>query len=81
MITHYFKIAFRNLLKYKSQSAISMMGLAVGFVCFALSSLWIHYEMTYDATHEGADRMYVLYRKDILNTSGYSTGSSYPMST
>lgn len=81
MITHYFKIAFRNLLKYKSQSAISIIGLAVGFVCFALSSLWIHYEMTYDSTYEGADRMYILYRKDILNNSGYSTGSSYPMST
>lgn len=81
MIRHYFKIAFRNLLKYKFQSAISMIGLAVGFVCFALSSLWIHYEMTYDSTHEGADRMYVLYCEDILNNSGYSTGSSYPMST
>ena len=81
MIRHYFKIAFRNLLKYKSQSAISMIGLAVGFVCFALSSLWIRYEMTYDSTYEGADRMYVLYREDVLNNTGYSTGSSYPMST
>lgn len=30
MIRHYFKIAFRNLLKYKTQSIISIIGLAVG---------------------------------------------------
>lgn len=33
MIFHYFKIAFRNILKYKTQSVISMIGLAVGFTC------------------------------------------------
>lgn len=55
MIQHYFKIAFRNVLKYKTQSVIGIFGLAVGFTCFALANLWIHYEMTYDAYHEGAD--------------------------
>ena len=40
MIQHYFKIAFRNILKYKAQSIISILGLAVGFTCFALATLW-----------------------------------------
>jgi len=31
MITHYLKIAFRNMLKYKNQTLISVIGLAVGF--------------------------------------------------
>lgn len=48
MIKHYLKVAFRNLAKYKVQSIVSILGLAVGFVCFALSTLWIRYEMTYD---------------------------------
>ena len=39
MIYHYFKIAFRNLLKYKTQSIISIIGLAIGFTCFALANL------------------------------------------
>ena len=39
MIQHYFKIAFRNILKYKTQSIISILGLAVGFTCFALANL------------------------------------------
>ena len=37
MIKHYLKVAFRNLVKYKTQSLVSIIGLAVGFTCFALS--------------------------------------------
>ena len=37
MIYHYLKIAFRNLIKYKTQSIVSIVGLAIGFTCFALS--------------------------------------------
>lgn len=81
MIHHYLKVAFRNLVKYKTQSFVSIIGLAVGFTCFVLSALWIRYEMTYDTFYEGAERTYILYHKDILNDSGYSTSSSYPLST
>ena len=81
MIQHYFKIAFRNILKYKTQSIISILGLAVGFTCFALANLWIHYEMTYDAYHEGADRMYILCKESIFGVNGYSTSMPYPAST
>ena len=34
MLRHYIKLAIRNLLKYKSQSVISIIGLAIGFTCF-----------------------------------------------
>ena len=81
MIQHYFKIAFRNILKYKTQSIISILGLAVGFTCFALANLWIHYEMTYDAYHEGADRMYILCKESVFGVNGYSTSMPYPPST
>lgn len=36
MIHHYLKIAIRNLLKYKTQHAISIVGLAVGLLCFTV---------------------------------------------
>ena len=48
MIQHYLKIVFRNILKHKTQSIISIVGLAIGLACFALSTFWIQYEMTYD---------------------------------
>ena len=60
MLQHYLKIAFRNLWKYKLQSLISIIGLAVGYVCFAVSLLWIRYERSYDSFHDGADRMYLV---------------------
>jgi hypothetical protein len=58
------KVAFRNLLKYKTQSIISVLGLAVGFTCFALSAIWIHYEMTYDTFHEDAEQLYFVRKKN-----------------
>jgi len=58
MLHHHLKIAFRNLRKYKTQNTISIIGLAVGFTCFAFSALWIRYEMSYDNFHPKADRIY-----------------------
>ena len=71
MIGHYLKIAWRNLLKYRTQTAINIVGLAVGFACFALATMWIRYELTYDDYHEGADRLYVAYRTSLTRASGY----------
>ena len=76
MIQHYFKIALRNILKYKAQSIISILGLAVGFTCFALATLWIHYEMTYDDFHEGADRIYFVGRKNFVENENTVFASS-----
>lgn len=72
MIYHYLKIAFRNLIKYKTQSIVSIVGLAIGFTCFALSALWIRYEMTYDTFHEGAERIYLAGNKFELQGDGFS---------
>lgn len=69
MIQHYLKVAIRNLLKYKVQTGISMLGLAAGFVCFVLSAFWIHYEMTYDQFRKDADRLYLVRVND-----GYAEG-------
>ena len=47
MIKHNIKIAWRNLLKFKLQTSISILSLTVGMVCFALSALWLRYENSY----------------------------------
>jgi ABC-type antimicrobial peptide transport system permease subunit len=49
--------------KYRNQTLVSVAGLAVGFVCFAMSALWIRYEMTYDSFHKNTDRLYCVYRQ------------------
>ena len=81
MIQHYCKIAFRNILKYKIQSIISIIGLAVGFTCFALSNLWIHYEITYDKFYEGVERTHLLYQESTISETRITTYSSYMSAT
>ena len=76
MIAHYLKIAWRNLLKYRMQSVVSILGLAVGLACFALSAFWIHYEMTYDTFHRDADRLYLVGVND--DSFGGSSASFTP---
>ena len=60
MLLHYLSLAWQQLEKYRLQSAVSIVSLAIGFACFALASMWIKYETTYDAFHKDADRMYFL---------------------
>ena len=79
MIKHCLKIAIRNLVKYKVQSAVCILGLAVGFVCFSLSLYWIHYEMTYDHFRQDADRIYMVRTNDEYTEGKISTRVPYSL--
>ena len=85
MFLHHLKITFRNLWKYKSQSIINIIGLAVGFACFAFSALWIRYEMSYDNFHPNADRIYRVnaapFKWDIMggSASEVQNQAGYPL--
>ena len=59
MLLHNLSMAMHQLTKYKLQTLLSLVGLAVGFTCFALSSLWWRYETTYDAFHPEAENLYL----------------------
>lgn len=58
MYTNNFKIALRNLLKYKGFSAINILGLALGLACFILITMYVVDELSYDRYNEKADRIY-----------------------
>lgn len=70
MLKHYLLIAIRNLLKYKTQSIVSIIGLAMGFTCFALATLWIRHEMTYENFHEEAERIFLVRNEDKNSNEG-----------
>ena len=70
MLLHYIKIALRNLRKYPTQTAISVLGLAAGFVCLSLSALWMRYENTYDTMHEDYERIYTFQDERYSNSRG-----------
>ena len=63
--------------KYKMQSGISIVGLAMGFICFALAMLWIRYEMSYDKFHRDAERIYCVYKPNIFAHSGMSRSFNF----
>jgi putative ABC transport system permease protein len=58
MIKNYFKIAWRNLLKYRFISFINLFGLTVGITCCLLILAYILHETSYDKYNEKADRIY-----------------------
>lgn len=60
MLKNYFKIALRNLVRYKTFSMINILGLAVGMACTILILLWVGDELSYDRFHEKSDRIYRL---------------------
>ena len=61
MIIHYFKIAFRNMWKYKTQSLSGIFGLAFGLTCFVPAVYWMRYEMSYDSFYPDAEHIYRVY--------------------
>ncbi len=67
MLLHYIKIALRNLRKYPAQTAISVLGLAAGFVFLTLSGMWVHYENKYDTMHKDYERIYTFLDPYMLN--------------
>jgi putative ABC transport system permease protein len=80
MFRNYFKIAFRNLWRNKSYSAINIFGLGVGIAICLLIFLVIQFESSFDNFHRNKERIYrvVTMFKDPLGNSS-SSGVPYPM--
>ena len=58
MLTHYLKIAWRNIWNDKFYSAINLIGLTVAFTVVFLFVQWIRHELTYETDHVNAKRIY-----------------------
>ncbi len=48
MFINHFKIALRNITKYKAFSFINIVGLAVGIACAVVITLYVNNELSYD---------------------------------
>jgi len=76
MFKSYLLIAFRNLLKYKSFSAINIIGMGISLASFILISIYVWDEWKFDTYHPEADRVFRLYS---LTSSPESGERSSPM--
>ncbi len=71
MLLHYLKIAWRNLLKYKTQSVVSLLGLTIGVLFFTYGYHWYQYETGYDSFYPDSDRIYQVIGK--MKSTGKQT--------
>ncbi len=81
MYKNYFKIAFRNLIKYKGYSFINITGLALGMAACLLILLFVNNELSFDGFHEKKAN---IYRLDEVQSFGAVSDqkvalSMYPM--
>ncbi len=78
MLQHYFKIALRNLSRYRLYSFINIFGLSVGIAVSLIILLYVSHELSYDKFHANADRIFRVYGKIIwggkeINMMGVSS--------
>jgi putative ABC transport system permease protein len=70
MLSNYFKIAFRNLLKHKAYASINLIGLSLGLMAGIFIMLFVIDELSYDNFHAKGERIYR------VNTSFYDPGAT-----
>lgn len=79
MIKNYIKIAWRNLLKQRLYSVITITGLAVGLAVCIMIMLYVAHENSYDRFHKNADRIFTShyvssFGKNRMEFARYSAG-------
>jgi putative ABC transport system permease protein len=63
MLANYFKIAWRNLIRNKSFSAINILGLALGLSCSMVVMLWVQDERSMDNFHANGKQLFQVYEQ------------------
>jgi putative ABC transport system permease protein len=62
MFSSYLKVAYRNLIRSKLYTVISVVGLAMGIACCILIFLYVQDELSYDRFHVNAENTYRMIR-------------------
>ncbi|MEO9485079.1 MAG: ABC transporter permease [Ekhidna sp.] len=69
------RLAFRNLLKFKTHSAINLIGLSLGLAVGALILLYVIDELSFDNFHKKGDRIY----KVVTGSEGGMETNAWPV--
>ena len=79
MFKNYLKIAWRNIVRHHSYSAINIAGLAVGIAACLLIAVVVQYELSFDTYQPGYKSTYrIVTKKDRDGSIRYSAGISVP---
>ncbi len=79
MYRNYFKISWRNIVRYKGYSLINISGLAIGMMVAMLIGLWMHDELSFNKYHENYDRIAWVMQNQTFDAVGIQTNSNQPL--
>ena len=79
MLTSYFKIAWRHLMREKIVSLISVMSLSLGTACALLVFLFLQHEWVRDDFHVNGDRLFYLYSTNETGEGDWDRYGLLPM--
>jgi putative ABC transport system permease protein len=79
MISNFFKLAFRNLVKRKGYSLLNIFGLAIGITCCLLIFQYVAFERSYDTFQDKAKNI-VRLRLDLYQQGklSWKSATTYP---
>lgn len=67
MFKNYIKIAWRNVVRHKTHTAINVIGLALGMTCCLFIFLWVRDERGIDNFHVNGKNLYTVYQTVTAN--------------
>ncbi len=79
MLSNYFKIAWRNLVRNKVYTSINVLGLALSLTCAILIFTLVSYHVGVDQFHTNADRIYRVVMETHNEGVDYSSGVYAPL--
>ena len=79
MLTNYFKVAMRSLVRHKLYTTINIVGLSVGIACCVLIMLFVRNEWSYDSFNTNASLLYRIESMKKLPSGEFVFGAFQPM--
>jgi len=79
MLKNYIKIAWRNLTRHKTYTALNVVGLTLGISGALLIFLLIHYHLSFDKFHRDSDRIFRIVSMTDFDGKDYSSGVQEPL--
>lgn len=81
MLKNYIKIAFRNILKYRTFSVINVFGLSISIACAVLVIFHVRKELSYDKGFKKAERIFRVTQEDTKKDSRHWAATAPPLAT
>lgn len=78
MISNFFKVIYRHIIKERLFSITTIFGLTLSFFCFIVIALYIHDELNFDNIHKDANNIYRVIRHEKAETGEIKSIAQVP---